>query len=91
MMKLKETLNAHLTPQRKALLKSYARHIAGAGVTVSLLLLTDMAPQYAVLIGAVFGPAVKWADKSEKEYGLISAQVIKKTSKVATATVKKTK
>ena len=61
-----------LTLKRVAMLKSYARHIAAAGITVALLLLTDMAPQYAILIGAVAGPAVKWADKQEHDFGLIS-------------------
>jgi hypothetical protein len=65
-------MKKYLTPRRIAVLKSYARHIVGAGITVALLLLTDMAPQYAVIIGAVAGPAVKWADKAEKEFGLIS-------------------
>jgi hypothetical protein len=69
---MKTTLKNLLTAKRKSLLKSYIRHILGAGVGVALLLLTDMAPQYAVLIGAVFGPAVKWADKAEKEFGLVA-------------------
>jgi hypothetical protein len=67
---MKEKLQALLTPQRQAVLRSYVRHIIGAGVGVALLLLTDLAPQYAILIGAVFGPAVKWADKAEKDFGL---------------------
>jgi hypothetical protein len=36
-----------------------------------LHLLTDLAPQYAVLIGAVAAPAIKWADKTESEFGRV--------------------
>jgi hypothetical protein len=31
---------------------------------------TDMAPEYAILIGSLAAPAVKWADKAEAEFGL---------------------
>jgi hypothetical protein len=37
---------------------------------MGIALLMDMQPQYAVLIGAVAGPLAKWADKTEKEYGV---------------------
>jgi hypothetical protein len=36
---------------------------------MGIALLTDMAPQYAVVIGALAAPAVKWADKHSKDYG----------------------
>jgi hypothetical protein len=39
-------------------------------VVMGVALLTDMAPQYAIMIGAIAGPALKWADKSEKDFGL---------------------
>lgn len=68
---MKTKLKNLLTAKRKALLRSYVRHILGAGVGVALVLLTDMAPQYAIVIGAVFGPAVKWAQRAEKEFGLV--------------------
>jgi hypothetical protein len=38
---------------------------------MGIALLTDLAPQYAVLIGAVAAPAIKWADKTETEFGLV--------------------
>jgi hypothetical protein len=36
---------------------------------MGIALLTDMKPEYAVLIGAVAAPLAKWADKTESEYG----------------------
>jgi hypothetical protein len=58
-----------LTPAREAILKSYLRAIAGATVTTTLAMATNMAPQYAVLIGAIAAPLIKWADSAEKQYG----------------------
>lgn len=58
------------TEKHKKAFKSYLRAVAASAVVMGVALLTDMAPQYAVLIGAVAGPALKWADKSEKDFGL---------------------
>ena len=60
-----------ITDKHKAVAKSYIRAIAGAAVAMGIALLTDLAPQYAVLIGAVAAPAIKWADKTETEFGLV--------------------
>ena len=60
-----------LTDKHKAILKSYIRAIAGAAVAMGIALITDIAPQYAVLIGAVAAPAIKWADKTEAEFGRV--------------------
>lgn len=60
-----------LTKKHKAVLKSYIRAIAGAAVAMGIALITDIAPQYAVLIGAVAAPAIKWADKTETEFGRV--------------------
>ena len=60
-----------LTKKHKAIIKSYLRAIAGAAVAMGIALLTDLAPQYAVLIGAVAAPAIKWADQTEEEFGLV--------------------
>ena len=59
-----------LSEKHKKAIKSYLRAVAASAVVMGVALLTDMAPQYAILIGAVAGPAVKWADKSEKDFGL---------------------
>lgn len=60
-----------LSKKHKAIAKSYIRAIAGAAVAMGIALLTDLAPQYAVLLGAVAAPAIKWADKTEAEFGLV--------------------
>jgi hypothetical protein len=60
-----------LTKKHKAVIKSYIRAIAGAAVAMGIALITDIAPQYAVLIGAVAAPAIKWADKTETEFGRV--------------------
>jgi hypothetical protein len=53
----------------KCVAKSYARAVLASAVTMGVALATDMSPQYAVLIGSVAAPLVKWADKAEKEFG----------------------
>jgi hypothetical protein len=60
-----------ITNKHKAIAKSYLRAIAGAAVAMGIALVTDLAPQYAILIGAVAAPAIKWADKTETEFGLV--------------------
>jgi hypothetical protein len=60
-----------ITKKHKAIIKSYLRAIAGAAVAMGIALITDLSPQYAVLIGAVAAPAIKWADKTEAEFGLV--------------------
>jgi hypothetical protein len=53
-----------------AAIKSYLRALLAAGITMGIALLTDLRPEYAVLIGALAAPLAKWADKNEKEYGV---------------------
>ena len=60
-----------INKKHKAIAKSYLRAIAGAAVAIGIALVTDLAPQYAILIGAVAAPAIKWADKTETEFGLV--------------------
>ena len=64
-------MKLNITKKQKAVVKSYIRAIAGAAVAMGIALLTDLAPQYAVLLGAVAAPAIKWADKTETEFGLV--------------------
>lgn len=59
-----------ITEKHKKAIKSYVRAVLASAVVMGVALLTDMAPQYAIMIGAVAGPALKWADKSEKDFGL---------------------
>jgi len=66
-----------LDAKKKAIIKSYLRAVAASAITTALALAVDMEPQYAVLIGAIAAPAIKWADKAEKEFGLVSKKKTK--------------
>jgi len=57
-------------PKSKAAFKSYLRAVLASAVTMALALAADLAPEQAILIGSLAGPLAKWADKTEKEYGL---------------------
>lgn len=59
-----------LNKKQTAAVKSYLRAVLASAIVMGIALLTDMAPQYAVIIGALAAPAVKWADKNESEYGI---------------------
>ena len=54
----------------KAAFKSYLRAVLASAVTMGIAFANDLAPEYAVLIGGLTAPAVKWADKAEAEFGL---------------------
>jgi hypothetical protein len=54
----------------KAAFKSYLRAVLASAATMGIALLTDMAPEYAILIGGLTAPIVKWADRAEQEFGL---------------------
>jgi hypothetical protein len=60
-----------LSKKHKAIIKSYIRAVAGAAVAMGIALITDLSPHYAVLIGAIAAPAIKWADKTEEEFGMV--------------------
>ena len=57
------------SPEFKEAFKDYCLAVAASAVTMGVSLLLDFAPEYAVLIGAITAPAVRWADKSSKQYG----------------------
>ena len=61
-----------LNKKQTAAVKSYLRAVLASAIVMGIALLTDMAPQYAVIIGALAAPAAKWADKNESEYGISS-------------------
>ena len=61
-------------PKEIAAFKSYLRALLAAAITMGIALLTDMKPEYAVLIGALAAPLAKWADKNESSYGLGSEE-----------------
>lgn len=66
---MKDLVKKLKSKEFKAAFKSYARAVAASAITMGLALATDMAPEYAILIGSVAAPLVKWADKTEKEFG----------------------
>jgi hypothetical protein len=59
-----------LNAKQKKALKDYGLAVVASAVTMGVALLSDMAPQYAIIIGAVAAPAVKWASKNSKDYGI---------------------
>jgi hypothetical protein len=58
-----------LNPKQVKAVKSYLRALAAAAIVMGIALLTDIAPQYAIMIGALAAPAIKWADKNDGDYG----------------------
>lgn len=67
MKKLKKKIQSK---EFKAAAKSYLRAVLASAVTMGIALATDIAPEYAVLIGGITAPLVKWADKAEEDFGL---------------------
>ena len=71
---MKAFFNKFVGLKEIAAVKSYLRALLAAAITMGIALLTDLKPEYAVLIGALAAPLAKWADKNEKEYGRGSAE-----------------
>ena len=59
-----------LNAKQKKALKDYGLAVVASAVTMGVALLSDMAPQYAIIIGAIAAPAVKWASKNSRDYGI---------------------
>jgi hypothetical protein len=59
-----------LSDKHKKAFKDYGLAVLAAAVTMGIGLATELAPQYAVLIGALAAPLVKWASKNSKDYGV---------------------
>ena len=59
-----------INDKQKKALKDYALAVLASAVSMGVALLTDMAPQYAIIIGAVAAPLTKWASKNSKDYGI---------------------
>ena len=66
---MKELIEKFLGPKEVKAIKDYALAVIAAAVSMGIALASDMAPQYAVLIGAVAAPAAKWANRNSKDYG----------------------
>lgn len=63
-----------LSKKHKAAIKSYLRAVAASGITVALAIAGDVKPEYAVLLGAVIAPVIKWLDPKEGAYGIGSSE-----------------
>ena len=55
-----------LSDKHKKALKDYGLAVLASAVTMGVALLTDMAPQYAVVIGAVAAPEIGRASCRER-------------------------
>lgn len=55
--------------KKKKMIFDYLLAVCAAAVTLGVSLATDIAPQYAVIVGAIAAPAIKWANKHSKDYG----------------------
>jgi len=71
---MKDLLKKLKSPKTKAAFMSYLRAVLASAITMAIALAADIAPEYAILIGSLAAPAAKWADKTEKEFGLGSAK-----------------
>lgn len=67
---MKELVKKFFGPKEVRAIKDYALAVLAAAVTMGIALASDLAPQYAVVIGALAAPAAKWANKNSKDYGL---------------------
>jgi hypothetical protein len=50
--------------------KDYGLAVAASAITMGVALSSELEPHYAVLIGSLAGPLLKWADKNSKDYGV---------------------
>jgi hypothetical protein len=71
---MKNLVDKFIGPKEVKAIKDYALAVIAAAVTMGIALLTDMSPQYAVVIGALAAPLAKWANKNSKDYGPGSAE-----------------
>ena len=67
---MNDLINKLKSPKTKAAFMTYLRAVLASAVTMAIALAADVAPEYAILIGSVAAPLAKWADKTEKEFGL---------------------
>ena len=63
-----------LSKKHKAAIKSYLRAVPASGITVGLAIAGDVKPEYAVLLGAIVAPVIKWLDPKEGAYGIGSSE-----------------
>ena len=58
-----------LNKKLKKAIYDWGLGVAAAAITLAVASVTDLAPEYAVVIGALAAPAIKWADKNKTDYG----------------------
>ena len=58
-----------LSAKQTKALKSYLRAVAAVAVFAGVQFATYLAPQYTMVIAALVAPAIKWADKNDKDFG----------------------
>jgi hypothetical protein len=59
-----------LSQKQLKALKDYLYAVAASAVTLGITTVNDMWPGYAVIVGALAAPAIKWANKHNKDYGM---------------------
>lgn len=59
-----------LSPKTIKAIKDYGLAVVASAITMGVALLTEMEPHYAVIIGSLAGPLLKWANKNSKDYGV---------------------
>ena len=67
---MSDLLKKLTSKKAKSAFKSYLRAVLASAVTMGLALAADLAPEYAIIVGSIAAPLAKWADKTEKEFGL---------------------
>ena len=59
-----------VSPKLVKALKDYGLAVVASAITIGVALASELEPHYAVLIGSLAGPLLKWADKNSKDYGV---------------------
>lgn len=66
---MKNLISRIKSPEFKEAAKDYALAVLASAITMGVALAMDTAPEYAVLIGGLAAPAIRWADKNSPQYG----------------------
>lgn len=59
-----------LNEKTKKAIKDYGLAVVASAITMGVALASELEPHYAVMIGSLAGPLLKWADKNSKDYGV---------------------
>lgn len=63
-------MKINLPATYKKAFKDYGLAVSASAITMAVALASELEPHYAVLIGSLAGPLLKWADKNSKDYGV---------------------